>query len=573
MLWPFLAAGLFLQRGILRADFYAGQPHAGIVQRRFPRLHFLFRGAWRLHDPHPAFSQITLFRDFPRLRLQPPVLNHVLNPEAERDLPLHDPSLNRAWAAVDVITVEPEPQPRTEPEPGPVGPPQLVAASSAPPLRGQQLAALWPVIEEDGEALHRAVPTLIPTPRVREWRELGIAPPRPASREAQVVTALMDRFPDRVDHLVLLPWLGTDGGSERVAACYLSYLRARYPHERLCLFLPDEFHKYSPGGADRLGVLTVAINDLWPEADLPTRLRIYDRVITNLRPACVHNINSLVGWESLLKHGAHHALDSRLFVNLYSDVRLHREPLGYYHSHLPFVIEALAGVLCDNWTVARKAIDEYGLSRRQADKFFYVPTPMLGLNGGDPRREVRTYRPPVLSGHALWMSRVAPEKRLDVLNAIARLRPARQISMYGAILEGLSPAADLTLLDEPNIDYHGRFDTLDDLPLETFDAYLFTSDCEGMPIALLEAVKLGLPVIAPDVGGIGEMIDQDTGWLVSHGGAVEDYLRALDEIEAHPEEAARRVARAQQRLMERHSLASFMDTLESIPGYLQVADQ
>lgn len=564
MLWPFLAVGLCcLQRGVFQADFYARQPNAGAMQRRFPRLHFLIRGAWRLRDPHPAFSQIGQMRDFPWLWLHPPVLNHVLNPQAERDLPLGPPSAapNRNEAEQHALPV-----PIDDFSPPATTPP-------LPALTGDnRLAALWRTIEEDGKALYSAVPALIPTPRVREFREMNIVSPPVASREARTITSLLQQFPDKVDHLVLLPWLGTNGGSERVSERYLTYLRARYPHERLCVFLPDQFHQYSPGGPDRLGITAVAINDLWPDADMPARLRIYDRVMTNLRPACVHNINSLVGWESLLQHGDRHTKDSRVFVNIYSDVRLQREPIGYYHNYLPYVIDSLSGVLCDNRTIMRKAIREYALSRRQADKFFHVPTPMLGLNGGDPRRDLRAYQTPTHARRALWMSRVSPEKRLDVLNAIARRQRTRRISVYGAILEGMSPP-DLTLLDEPNIDYHGRFDSHDDLPLDMFDAYIFTSDGEGMPLTVLEAIKLGLPVIAPDVGGIGEIIDEDTGWLVPHGGAVDHYLQALADIEAQPAEAARRVARAQQRLLERHSLAHFMDVLESIPGYIQADDR
>ncbi len=47
--------------------------------------------------------------------------------------------------------------------------------------------------------------------------------------------------------------------------------------------------------------------------------------------------------------------------------------------------------------------------------------------------------------------------------------------------------------------------------LRASDLYLLTSDWEGMPIALLEALQAGLPVIAADVGGCREIIGQDGG--------------------------------------------------------------
>ena len=67
---------------------------------------------------------------------------------------------------------------------------------------------------------------------------------------------------------------------------------------------------------------------------------------------------------------------------------------------------------------------------------------------------------------------------------------------------------------------------------------------------------LGLPIIAPDVGGIGEFVDHDTGWLVSGPDAVDEYVAALAEIEANPDLVARKVGAARHRLQTRHSFAN-----------------
>lgn len=46
------------------------------------------------------------------------------------------------------------------------------------------------------------------------------------------------------------------------------------------------------------------------------------------------------------------------------------------------------------------------------------------------------------------------------------------------------------------------------------DAIINTSESEGVPVALMEAMACGIPAIAPDVGGISELISTGSGWLL-----------------------------------------------------------
>jgi glycosyltransferase involved in cell wall biosynthesis len=47
------------------------------------------------------------------------------------------------------------------------------------------------------------------------------------------------------------------------------------------------------------------------------------------------------------------------------------------------------------------------------------------------------------------------------------------------------------------------------------DVVMLTSRHEGLPNVLLEAQSLGIPVVAPDVGGMSEVVEQGvTGWTV-----------------------------------------------------------
>lgn len=68
------------------------------------------------------------------------------------------------------------------------------------------------------------------------------------------------------------------------------------------------------------------------------------------------------------------------------------------------------------------------------------------------------------------------------------------------------------------------------------DIYLMTSQYEGLPIALLEAMTLGKPVVATAVGGIPEVItDGAEGWLAPMG-AVEQLAQRVTVLLATPAE-------------------------------------
>ncbi len=84
------------------------------------------------------------------------------------------------------------------------------------------------------------------------------------------------------------------------------------------------------------------------------------------------------------------------------------------------------------------------------------------------------------------------------------------------------------------------------------DMLVMPSRSEAMPNALLEAMSLGLPVVATRVGGVPEVADDgEMAWIVEPESA-EAIARAVVDCVARPDERARRVALARARTWERH---------------------
>lgn len=59
------------------------------------------------------------------------------------------------------------------------------------------------------------------------------------------------------------------------------------------------------------------------------------------------------------------------------------------------------------------------------------------------------------------------------------------------------------------------------------DIFINTSESEGVPVSIMEAMSYGVPVIAPNVGGIAELVSNDYGCLLSETPSVPDIATAI----------------------------------------------
>lgn len=59
------------------------------------------------------------------------------------------------------------------------------------------------------------------------------------------------------------------------------------------------------------------------------------------------------------------------------------------------------------------------------------------------------------------------------------------------------------------------------------DVFVLPSFVEGMPMAIIEAMRQGIPVISTRVGGIPEMLDEGQSGLLIHPGAPEEIIQAV----------------------------------------------
>jgi glycosyltransferase involved in cell wall biosynthesis len=62
---------------------------------------------------------------------------------------------------------------------------------------------------------------------------------------------------------------------------------------------------------------------------------------------------------------------------------------------------------------------------------------------------------------------------------------------------------------------------------ERIDIFLNLSRSEGLPVSIMEAMASGIPVMATDVGGTSEIVDNQNGWLLPSNPTAKTVTAAL----------------------------------------------
>lgn len=157
----------------------------------------------------------------------------------------------------------------------------------------------------------------------------------------------------------------------------------------------------------------------------------------------------------------------------------------------------------------------------------------------------------------LWASRISEQKNPELLKEIAKILPADKykIDVYGRFQE---PYNKSFFNDAEGINYLGSYNDISKIDLFNYDVFLYTSQVDGLPNILLEVSALGLPIVASNVGGVGDFIsDHHTGLLVNNDD-IKGFKKAIDYVVEHPQSAKKYVKNAQELIKDRHSVKKFL---------------
>lgn len=159
------------------------------------------------------------------------------------------------------------------------------------------------------------------------------------------------------------------------------------------------------------------------------------------------------------------------------------------------------------------------------------------------------------------VGRLVPVKRVDLfLQCAARLRSMEEFADVEFFVIGEGPLREQLEASSNAAHFLGMQSPVHPY-LAQLDALVICSDHEGLPMTLLEAMALGVPVVAHEVGGMRLVLEGGRcGWTVSDhsgGGYTEALIAALTQIQEARERARAALERVRslysaQRCAQRH---------------------
>lgn len=168
----------------------------------------------------------------------------------------------------------------------------------------------------------------------------------------------------------------------------------------------------------------------------------------------------------------------------------------------------------------------------------------------------------------LCISNLNAQKRIDVLLdafcIVSKSHPGAKCVILGSgplesVLRGKT--VDLNLADK--VMFKGYVSDVRSY-LEVADLFVMSSDKEGLPLSLGEAMAYGVPCIATDVGGNKEIVSHGQTGLLVKSGSPARLAEAIEYLLAHPEERFRMGINACRRVHEHFNIEDSMSRLKRV---------
>lgn len=356
----------------------------------------------------------------------------------------------------------------------------------------------------------------------------------------------------RYDYVIAVPHVRISGAA-RVASIFTRVMSEIVGTENVLVVITDiddmSHAHWFPQDVDRVNL--TEYTDALTEKH---RVDLLSDLLRGIDCKVFVNVNSRLAWDALKLYGRQFSQDYRLLTYFFTwDETVDGLRIGYPIQWLRETADFHHVLLADTQNLAQDIRARMGFEESQV-RCLYTPVEAPEFEAAHPTLNARP--------RFLWAGRFDRQKRVDILVDIASANPDMDFDVYGAAVLDQTSIEDYDLPD--NLYLKGTYQDLSEVLEMAYDGYLYTSQWDGLPTVLLDMAQAGLPIVAPRVGGIGEVISDETGWLVEDYSDIDGYSAALKEMVALPEEASGRAAVLRKVINEKLSKENFRKVIEEV---------
>lgn len=359
----------------------------------------------------------------------------------------------------------------------------------------------------------------------------------------------------RAKAVVVIPHCRMSGAT-KIAGFLTSALTALYGSDDVLVVSSDldilQFPDWFPAGVRMVSLPRYA-------EGLPQVLRekLLVEFIRSLDAQHVFNVNSALFWHAFKSFGKALRATTEVYAYFFCNDKSQYGfwagyPLSKFYRHF----DALSGVITDSHFLADEFKQRYLVPEAQAHKIATLETPIVDI----PEMIIRDPGKPSKRPQIFWAGRFDRQKRIDIVFEIARAMPDCDFLLWG---EPVLDKGNQALTPPENVHLQGVYTDISHLPLQHCEAWLYTSEWDGVPNMLIEIAALGIPLVGSLVGGTGEVLKSKLSVPVAEIENIADYVNGIRSILAAPDDARVRASTLRDTIVGQRTEASYRETLDT----------
>jgi len=257
------------------------------------------------------------------------------------------------------------------------------------------------------------------------------------------------------------------------------------------------------------------------------KMRLMVGLLRGMNIHNIYNVNSKLAWETFNYFGKQLSVTRNLYSYLFCwDRDMDGYKSGYPREYFASTYPYIKGFLLDSQFLKDDLTKMYYLSKKLQEKLHVCYSPIENQNIELNIAELAQLKSSLSSRKKVfWAGRFDRQKRFDILIEVSKKMPQIDFFVWGKkVLNDFD--FDQSALPA-NITVNGEYQDITELPLISCDAWLYTSQWDGIPTILLDIGKYGIPIVSTAVDGLKDIITEKTAWPVYEVENIDMYVDNL----------------------------------------------